>query len=117
MDTLLGLLAAAAILIFALGFVPFGNAFREKFGRSFIHWGNIATVVMLGVALVCMDGSGVWEAVCYISCTCAIGLAVWQIRKYGLGWGIGVWAYNMLAIAFVISVISAISKIFKDDKK
>ena len=117
MELILVLLAVGAILLFAAGFGTFRVSFREKFGRSFVHWQNIAAVALLILGFALMSGSEAWEAVYYIAWALLIGLGIWQIRRYGFGWGIGVWAYNVLVIALVISVINAISNMLKDNNK
>ena len=117
MGTVLAILILVVFVVFAVGIVPFSDSFKSKFKRSFIHWENIAAVVVFGLSIVLMYGSGFWTAMAYISGIALIILVVVQVKKYGVGWGLGVWAYNVLAIAMVISVINAISNALNRIKK
>jgi hypothetical protein len=106
MDYVWGLIILGVIILIALGFRSFVDAFEAKFDRGFIHWGNIAFVVL--IVILTIAGSGL----VYVAWVAFIGLGIWQMIRYGFLWGLGLWFYNIFTVIFVIAVLKAAADFF-----
>ena len=116
-DLLLVILVLGGFLLFCAGYGSFMNGFKEKFGRSFFHWLDILVVIMIILSMAAMSGSTAWTVAHYVSWAALAALGIWHIVKYGFFWGLGVLLYNILTIALVISVITAISDFVNKNNK
>ena len=47
LDWLLVIFVVGGFLLFAAGYGSFMYGFREKFGRSFVHWLDIAVIIVI----------------------------------------------------------------------
>ena len=117
LDLILVIVVLGGFTIFCLGYGSFMNGFREKFGRSFIHWQDIVVVLILLFSLITKSGSTTWTVIYYISWAVLAALGIWHMVKYGFWWGLGVLLYNLLSIAIVISIINAISNLFDKNRR
>lgn len=114
MDGIIALIVWAAAIIFALCYVPFMQAFSEKYNRSFIHWELIITVIVFAVSF----GFGSeWNIIRIVSVAVMGILLLVYIKRYSILWAIGLFLYTLLTIGFVITVIRAIASLFEDEKK
>ena len=115
MDGIIALMVWAVVIIFALGYVPFVQAFSEKYNRSFIHWELIITVIVFVVSF----GIGYeWSDIIRIVSVAVMGiLLLVYIKRYSILWAIGLFLYTLLTIGLVITVIRAITSFFEDEEK
>jgi len=109
MELFLIIIVIISLIILILGFDSFRNGFRAKFSRNFIHWENLVIMVFLLIALLAKSQSDLWTVLFFIACVVIIFLGIWQIKKYGFGWGFGVWIYNIMLVFLVLYLIYVVN--------
>ncbi len=53
-----------------------------------------------------MNGGDFFVALLYIACAMLVGLGIRLMVRYGFGWGLGAWLYNILAVALVFVAVA-----------
>ena len=83
LDWLLIIFILGGLIFLALGYGSFMSGFREKFGRSFVHWLEITVIIVVILSFAMKDGSTAWAVIHYIAWAALAALGIWHLVKYG----------------------------------
>jgi len=103
-----GILIIAVMIIATLCLLGWEHNFKQKHGRSAIHWQYVALLIFAVLGMATLNN---WMIVA--AAVGALITIIYHTPKYGIVSAVCIAVYNLLIIAAVISVINAITNASK----